>query len=176
MNKNRQHVTNNILFRQWMKDTREIEQDTIFHSRISRLQKNLLSKRMVFEEETHRYYLSKNIKNYLFKENPVSYIRDLTFMSVLKNLKKGKYYPDIFLDLHGFTQFEAQKKVSKLIAICQKEKIFCAHIMHGYGKYILKKQIPFWLSQHPDVIAFHQAPKTFGNDAAIIVIIEINSF
>ncbi|AAM67661.1 endonuclease SmrB [Buchnera aphidicola] len=176
MNKNRQLAVNsNILFRKWLNGTREMVQDTIFHSRLHKVNQKIRSKRMFFEQDVHSNYFSFYKKKDFFKENPVSYVRNKDFTNVLKKLKKGKYYPDIFLDLHGLNQYQARKKLGQLIAICQKEKMFCAHIMHGYGKNILKKQIPFWLSQHPDIVAFHQAPKMFGNDAAIMVIIEIHS-
>lgn len=176
MNKNREYTNNrNISFRQYFSDTREIVQDTIFHSRINKkVKQNIISKRNIFEQEAHSYYFSffQKEKNF-FTENPVSYMRSKNSNNILKRLKKGKYLPDISLDLHGLTQYQAQKKLGQLISICHKEKIFCAHIIHGYGKKILKQQIPFWLSQHPDIVAFHQAPKVFGSDAAIIAIIEL---
>ncbi|MCU4137113.1 endonuclease SmrB [Buchnera aphidicola (Sitobion miscanthi)] len=177
MNKNsRNTISSNILFRQWLNGTREIVQDTIFHSRIHKKNNTtIVSQRTFFEQNVHSHYFSCRNKKDLFKDNPVSYIRHQNLHNILKNLKKGRYNPGIFLDLHGLTQHQAQQALGKLIAICQKENIFCAHIMHGYGKRILKQQTPFWLSQHPDIIAFHEAPKFFGSDAAIIVIIEINS-
>ncbi|QCI19681.1 MAG: endonuclease SmrB [Buchnera aphidicola (Brevicoryne brassicae)] len=176
MNKNSRYtIDKNILFRQWLNDTREIVQDTIFHSRIHKQNdKHIIFKRNIFEQDAHSHYFSNRNKKDFFKDNPVSYIRNKNSFNILQNLKNGKYNPDIFLDLHGLTQYQAQKALGELITTCQKEKIFCAHVMHGHGKHILKKQIPFWLSQHPDVIAFHQAPKVFGSDAAIIVIIEIS--
>ncbi|CAL4319131.1 UPF0115 protein YfcN [Buchnera aphidicola (Protaphis terricola)] len=181
MNKNQQYSNKdnlkkdniNIVFRQYLNGIREIVQDKIFHTRVRKvLSKN--SKKNIFEQEAHSYYFScfRNKKNF-FKENPVSYIRNKSSNNILKRLKQGKYFPDISLDLHGLNQYQSQKKLGQLITICQKEKIFCAHIIHGYGKNILKQQIPFWLSQHPDIIAFHQAPKMFGSDAAIIALIEI---
>ncbi|QCI20253.1 endonuclease SmrB [Buchnera aphidicola (Brachycaudus cardui)] len=177
MSKNSECTINaSMLFRRFLNDTREIVQDTIFHTRIDKKNNmNMTSKRIIFEQDAHIHYFSYSNKKDLFKDNPVSYVRHKNAYNILKNLKKGKYNPDIFLDLHGLTQYQAQKALGELITICQKEKFCCAHIMHGYGKNILKQQIPFWLSQHPDIIAFHQAPKFFGNDAAIIAIIEIHS-
>ncbi len=46
--------------------------------------------------------------------------------------------------------------------------------MHGHGKHILKQQTPLWLAQHPHVRAFHQAPKEYGGDAALLVLIEVD--
>ncbi len=45
--------------------------------------------------------------------------------------------------------------------------------MTGHGKYILKQQPPLWLTHHPYVMAFHQAPKMFGGDAALLVLVLI---
>lgn len=46
-----------------------------------------------------------------------------------------------------------------LIHACEKEHVYCACIMTGYGTYTLKQQIPRWLVQHPRVRALHQHPK-----------------
>ena len=48
--------------------------------------------------------------------------------------------------------------------------------MHGHGKHILKQQTPLWLAQHPHVMAFHQAPKEYGGDAALLVLIEVDEW
>lgn len=53
---------------------------------------------------------------------------------------------------------------------------FCACVMHGHGKHILKQQTPLWLAQHPHVMAFHQAPKEYGGDAALLVLIEVEEW
>ncbi|QNS01839.1 MAG: endonuclease SmrB [Buchnera aphidicola (Pentalonia nigronervosa)] len=176
MRKNRRYsVRKDALFRQWLNNTREIVQDTIFHARIDKKENSIISNRILLEQDAHSYYFSQKNENNSLTNDPVSYIRNQHAYKILKNLKKGRYSPDIFLDLHGLNQYQAKKELAKLIVICQKEKLFCAHIMHGYGQNILKTQTPFWLSQHPDIIALHQAPKAFGNDAAIMVIIEIHS-
>ncbi|HFX4694346.1 TPA: Smr/MutS family protein, partial [Escherichia coli] len=40
----------------------------------------------------------------------------------------------------------------------------------------LKQQTPLWLAQHPHVMAFHQAPKEYGGDAALLVLIEVDEW
>lgn len=56
------------------------------------------------------------------------------------------------------------------------QHVFCACVMHGHGKHILKQQTPLWLAQHPHVMAFHQAPKEYGGDAALLVLIEVDEW
>ncbi|MDA4354711.1 Smr/MutS family protein [Escherichia coli] len=66
------------------------------------------------------------------------------------------------------SHFEAKK--------LRREHVFCACVMHGHGKHILKQQTPLWLAQHPHVMAFHQAPKEYGGDAALLVLIEVEEW
>ena len=91
----------------------------------------------------------------------------------LKKMRRGDYSPELFLDLHGLTQQQAKQELGALIAACRREHVFCACVMHGHGKHILKQQTPLWLAQHPHVMAFHQAPKEYGGDAALLLLIEV---
>lgn len=84
-------------------------------------------------------------------------------------------------DLALFRQLMAgtrkiKQELGALIAACRREHVFCACVMHGHGKHILKQQTPLWLAQHPHVMAFHQAPKEYGGDAALLVLIEVEEW
>ena len=78
--------------------------------------------------------------------------------------------------IYGLTQLQAKQELGALIAACRREHVFCACVMHGHGKHILKQQTPLWLAQHPHVMAFHQAPKEYGGDAALLVLIEVEEW
>ncbi|HCX5747684.1 TPA: endonuclease SmrB [Escherichia coli] len=136
------------LFRQLMAGTRKIKQDTIVH----RPQRKKIS------------------------EGPVKYVRPDVSHFEAKKLRRGDYSPELFLDLHGLTQLQAKQELGALIAACRREHVFCACVMHGHGKHILKQQTPLWLAQHPHVMAFHQAPKEYGGDAALLVLIEVDEW
>ena len=45
--------------------------------------------------------------------------------------------------------------------------------MTGYGTFKLKKKIPRWLVQHPKVRALDQAPKEWGGEAAILILVDV---
>ncbi len=79
-------------------------------------------------------------------------------------------------DTHGLTQQQAKQELGALIAACRREHVFCACVMHGHGKHILKQQTPLWLAQHPHIMAFHQAPKEYGGDAALLILIEVEEW
>lgn len=139
------------LFRQLMAGTRQLKQDTIVH----RPQRKKISE--------------VPVKRLIQEQADVSHFE-------AKKLRRGDYSPELFLDLHGLTQLQAKQELGALIAACRREHVFCACVMHGHGKHILKQQTPLWLAQHPHVMAFHQAPKEYGGDAALLVLIEVDEW
>lgn len=165
--------TDDLYFQKWTLGINKIVQDTTYQNpRVNKTSKNSL-KRQIIDENFHIHYFSSTKKNFLFETEPVCYLREKKFYTHLKNLKKGKYNPDIVIDLHGLTKNQAKNELGKLFYICQTERLRCIGIIYGHGKNILKSHIPFWLSQHPNVIVFHTAPKKFGSNAALFVLIEI---
>ncbi|WP_343187829.1 endonuclease SmrB [Buchnera aphidicola (Periphyllus koelreuteriae)] len=165
-------IKNKLIFKKWLNGTKKIVQDTIYHIKNSYSSCYSYKKIQSYQENLHSDYFSYNNLNKKFNNNPLYYIRYKREINRLKKLKKGYYVPKLFLDVHGFTQYQTRKELGKLMYFCIKKKINCVNIMHGYGKNILKRQIPIWLSRHPNVVAFHQSPKYFGNDAAILVLID----
>ncbi|CAL4319033.1 endonuclease SmrB [Buchnera aphidicola] len=164
----------NFIFNQFINGTKKIVQDTIYHSRISKQGNCNFLRRKIHEAEAHAHYFSSYSLQTKINDGSGCYVRNDTNKKELYDLKKGKYNPDIFLDLHGLTRYEAKRELGKLIAICREKHFFCAGIIHGHGKHILKQETPLWLSKHPDIIAFYRSSKVFGNGAAIIFLIEID--
>lgn len=161
------------LFRETVKGVKPIKQDTVVHSAPKKPQ--IITEKKLQQEQTDAsFYFSDQYQPLLNTEGPVRYHRADVDSFEVKKLRRGDYEPELFLDLHGLTQEQAKQEIGALIAACRREHVNCACIMHGYGKNILRKQTPLWLAQHPDVMAFHQAPKEFGGDAAILVLISID--
>lgn len=164
------------LFRGLMNGTRKLAQDTIVHKPQRKKLNEVPQKRLLSEQMDNSHYFSDEFQPLLASEGAVRYVRDDVDNYKLKQLRRGDYSPEIFLDLHGLTQKQAKEELGALIAACRREHIFCASVMHGHGKHILKQQTPLWLAQHPHVMAFHQAPKLFGGDAALLVLIEVEEW
>lgn len=158
-----------LIFNQFLDGTKKIVQDTIYHSRKSKYGNSNFLKRKIYEAEAHTHYFSSEKLQTGISNNVACYVRNKNNKKELYNLRTGKYSPEIFLDLHGLTQYEAKRELGNLMAICIENHFFCAGIIHGHGKHILKEQTPLWLSKHPDVIAFYRSPTVFGNDATIIL-------
>lgn len=161
-----------MLFRESIKGTKKIRQDT-FVPRPPKIAATVAPKRRLQEQIDDSFYFSDEFQPLLTDDGPMRYIHPDVSHFELKKLRRGDYTPELFLDLHGLTQQQAKKELGALIAACKREHVHCACVMHGHGKHILKKQTPLWLAQHPDVQAFHQAPKEFGGDASLLILITL---
>jgi len=160
------------MFRDAVKGVKKFEQDTIVQ------QPNRNAKQKEIRKEGRQasdsnFYFSDEFVPLLSEDGPTRYARDDVSKYEVKRLRRGVYVPDVFLDMHGMTQQEAKRELGAMIAYCIKEGIHCACVQHGIGKHILKQKVPLWLAQHPDVMAFHQAPLEFGGNGALLVLLSV---
>lgn len=160
------------LFKEAINGAKKIHQDQVLHAPIRAKVTQPSSKKVIQEQVDASFYFSDEFQPQLQEEGPTRYLRPDSNPYELKKLRRGDYVPELFLDLHGLTQMEAKQEIGALIAACKRENVYCACIMHGHGKHVLKQQTPLWLAQHPDIIAFHQAPKEWGGNAALLLLIE----
>ena len=160
------------LFRAEMKGVKPLKQDTFVAARPHK-KKALATIKEQREQQDTLFYFSDEYEPLLNEESAVKYLRENEDSHLLKQLRRGDFSPEIFLDLHGLTREQAKLELAALIQTCEKDHLYCASIMTGYGTYTLKRQIPRWLVQHPKVRALHQAPKEWGGEAAILILIDV---
>ena len=160
------------LFRAEMKGVKPLKQDTFVAARPHKKKAQATIKEQREQQDT-LFYFSDEYEPLLDEESAVKYLRENEDSHLLKQLRRGDFSPEIFLDLHGLTREQAKLELAALIQTCEKEHLYCASIMTGYGTYTLKRQIPRWLVQHPKVRALHQAPKEWGGEAAILILIDV---
>ncbi|AVQ86965.1 MULTISPECIES: endonuclease SmrB [Plesiomonas] len=159
------------LFRDAIQGAKKIKQDTIIRPRIQRPER--VEVREQQEQRDASFYFSDEFQPRLSEEGPMRYVREDVSHYELKQLRRGDFTPELFLDLHGLTQEQAKQELGALLAACRREHVACACVMHGYGRHVLKRQTPLWLAQHPQVRAFYQAPKEWGGDAALLVLLDV---
>ena len=102
---------------------------------------------------------------------PLKYVRDNAHANKLKQLRRGDYAPELILDLHGLARESAKHEIAALLYEAKQQHYECVCIVHGIGAGVLRQQVPNWLVQHPDVIAFHQATLEWGGNGALLVLI-----
>lgn len=160
------------LFKAAVQGVRKIKQDTISPHRAPVKVKP--QRQMVRKDRAEAHPFSDVYEPYLDQEGPTRYREPATSAYELKKLRRGDYQPEFFLDLHGLTQDQAKDELSALLLAAKRQHVECVSIMHGHGKNILKQRLPMWLVQHPQVLAFHQATRALGGDAALLVLLKVD--
>ncbi|AFP84419.1 endonuclease SmrB [secondary endosymbiont of Ctenarytaina eucalypti] len=164
-----------LLFRQAVSGAQPLMKNRVRLSKRQHASSASLSRPLIQDQVTTTFYFSDEFQPLLQEESPPSYIRPDVNPYEVKKLRRGDYTPELFLDLHGLRQTAAKQALGALIVACQRARVYCAGVMHGHGKHILKQKTPLWLAQHPDVKGFHQAPKEFGGCAALLILVELVS-
>ncbi|MFV2029636.1 Smr/MutS family protein [Neisseria sp. S1] len=92
----------------------------------------------------------------------------------IRRLQSGHWPVVADVDLHGYTQEEAQQVLNEFIEFLAARGV-CGEIVHGSGlgssgyKPRLKMLVRRWLMAHPDVLAYAEPHK--GNDGAVRILI-----
>jgi len=162
------------LFSAEFSSIKKLKQDTIKLPPKNMKKKQVIQEKIAANFETDHF--SDGFEPHLSEEGPVRYIRGDAQKYLIKQLRRGDFSPEIILDLHGLKQVEAKRELGALLACCKKEGLYCCSVLHGVGTYVLKKQVPLWLAQHPDILAFHQAPLEFGGHGALLVLVELEDW
>jgi len=97
---------------------------------------------------------------------------------VLKDLRRGRWVVQAYLDLHGMHRDEARHHVAAFLAECLVHGQRCVRIVHGKGHGspgripVLKRLVLGWLAQRQEVLAYCQARTVEGGAGAVIVLLQ----
>ena len=160
------------LFQDTVGKVKPMVQDKIHPSKKTSKKKKTLIKDKE-RKQVAEFHFSDEFEPHLNQQGALRYVRADVDSFEAKNLRRGQYTPDLILDLHGLDQQKAKQEIAALLYACQKEHAQCLCIVHGIGSRVLKNKVPHWLVQHPDVMAFHQAPLEWGGNGAILVLMEL---
>lgn len=98
-----------------------------------------------------------------------------------ENLKRGKFKPEIIIDLHGFSSVRARELINEKILQSYYNNIRCILIITGkkFGPYgsegILKREVPGWLNLSPlreKVLMTSWATSQHGGQGALYVLLK----
>ena len=97
--------------------------------------------------------------------------------AVFDKVKAGRYPVDSKLDLHGLTVKEAADAVLAFVDTCMEKGVRFALIAHGRGENSqtparLKSFLAYWLTQLPQILAYHSALQKDGGTGAVYVLLK----
>lgn len=95
---------------------------------------------------------------------------------VFRKLRGGRYPIDGQLDLHRHTVREARKAMFEFLELARRRGWRTVLISHGRGEKSptparIKSFVAHWLTQVPDVIAYHSAARNHGGTGAVYVLL-----
>ena len=92
-------------------------------------------------------------------------------------LKRGRQPIDASLDLHGLTQEEAHRRLTRFVADAQLRGHRCVRVITGRGVVrggVLRRMVPRWLGEAPTrgrVLTYSQARLQHGGEGALYVLL-----
>lgn len=121
-------------------------------------------------------YLSTEYVDLVEPYDEFSYKKDGVQDGVFRKLRLGKYDIEGRLDLHRKTVRESRVEVFDFIHDALQSEMRTLLIVHGIGNRstppaILKSYIKKWLSDIPQVLAYHTAQKQHGGFGATYVLL-----
>lgn len=96
----------------------------------------------------------------------------------LRKLRHGEWRIQDELDLHGLSSDAARKLLVEFLYGATHRGLRCISVIHGKGwrsegrDGVLKVHTRHWLTQHPQVLAFCEAPPNAGGGGAVWVLLK----
>jgi DNA-nicking Smr family endonuclease len=166
-----QNEDDNKLFKKTVVGTIPLHQDKVRLKKPSAQSNRQSKKHAQMHQAVTVFEFSDGYQAYFEEDNPLSYTKYNGDRNRIRRLGRGDYPPDVLLDLHGMNKSKAKCEIAFAIDKATKEENCILCVIHGLGGYVLKRAVPSWLVQHPDVLGFHQAPLTWGGQGALFVLL-----
>jgi DNA-nicking Smr family endonuclease len=99
----------------------------------------------------------------------------------LRKLRRGGWPVQDYLDLHGNDSDAARKLLQEFLHTASQHELRCVLVIHGKGlnsrggEAVLRKLTRHWLTQHPLVLGYCDAPPKEGGSGAVLVLLKTSS-
>ena len=109
---------------------------------------------------------------------PTEYLSNGLSRMTLRKLRRGEWPVQDELDLHGLNSDEARRLLTLFLHQATQQGLRCVNVIHGKGWHsekgegLLRRLARHWLIQHPQVLAFCDAPPQAGGSGAAWVLIK----
>jgi DNA-nicking Smr family endonuclease len=120
------------------------------------------------------------LSDFLAEDAPEEFLRNGLSRMALRKLRRGTWPVQDKLDLHGLNSDAARKLLQEFLHDATHRNIRCVLVIHGKGlnsrggEAVLRKLARHWLTQHPHVLGFCNAPPADGGSGAVLVLLKAN--
>ena len=112
------------------------------------------------------------------EDAPTEYLHNGLSRMVLRKLRRGVWPVQDSLDLHGNNRDAARKLLQEFLHEATQLGMRCVLVIHGKGtnsrdgEAVLRKLARHWLTQHPRVLGYCDAPPGQGGSGAVLVLLK----
>lgn len=144
------------------------------------LAKQLKRQAIEFEQNSINNYLSVGQVEPVDPYDHLSFKQDGIQHGVFKNLRLGKYKIDSVLNLQQFKFEAARNALFNRVILSHHNGDRTILIKHGLGLHskpfpaFFKSYVDRWLTQMPEIIAYHTALPQHGGNSAVYVLLKKN--
>nr|AOO54635.1 smr protein/muts2 [uncultured bacterium] len=136
--------------------------------------------RKLIPRNTHsKTIIADTLSDHGASEEPASeYLSNGLNRMTLRKLRRGEWPPQDSIDLHGLNSDAARRLLVEFLHHATQHGLRCVNVVHGKGwrsegrEGILKTLTRHWLAQHPQVLAFCEAPQSAGGGGAVWVLLK----
>jgi DNA-nicking Smr family endonuclease len=133
-------------------------------------------RRPASEAEDPNYFTLAEVEP-LHPHETLAWKKDGVQIEVFAKLKAGRYGIDGQLDLHRHTVREARQALFEFLDLARSKGWRMVLISHGRGERSptparIKSYVAHWLSQVPDLVAFHSAVPRHGGTGSVYVMLK----
>jgi DNA-nicking Smr family endonuclease len=110
-------------------------------------------------------------------ELPDAYLANGLSRMMLRKLRRGQWPVQDSLDLHGLDSDAARRLLQEFLHEAKRDGLRCVLVIHGKGmnspngEAVLKQRTRHWLIQHPQVLAWCDAPPADGGGGAVLALL-----
>jgi DNA-nicking Smr family endonuclease len=120
------------------------------------------------------------LSDFAAESAPDEYLGNGLSRMTLRKLRRGTLPIEDSLDLHGNRTDAARKLLQGFIHEAVQRNLRCVLVIHGKGlnsrdrEAVLRKLARHWLTQHPQVLGYCDAPVQYGGSGAVLVLLKSN--
>ena len=111
------------------------------------------------------------------EDAPTEYLQNGLSRMALRKLRRGNLPVQDRLDLHGLRSDAARVLLLEFLHEAMQRELRCVLVIHGKGmnspggEAVLRKLARHWLTQHPGVMGYCEAPPNEGGTGAVLVLL-----
>ena len=126
------------------------------------------------------FEIQDKLSDFVAEGSPNEFLRNGISRFTLRKIRNGTWPVQDQLDLHGHHSEAARKLLQEFLREATQQEFRCVQVIHGKGlnskggEAVLRNLTRHWLSQHPRVLAYCEAPPAQGGGGAVLVLLKIS--